>query len=357
MNKARKIFWTSLVILVAILIVLAFKKGPVSRNDAASVQPTNKGEAGGQAVVKPKNSPSIQANGPTQNDTPTPASSPSLSKEAQKRAAALERNVPIDFFGRVIDQNGNPLAGVNISANTRTIIIGVDDKPYTAFPKTNLVTGASGEFEISGMAGDVLTIESLDKEGYEKDPSTLRGFSYDPSQHFTSSFDNPIIFKLWQNGLKQPLVTGDQVFKFIPDGRLYSIDLLTGTLAEAKDAEGDLQFSLKRPNDAKRRQPYDWSFKVRSKNGSILQESSAEYFDMTVAPAEGYTNIYESNHMASENGWVDGEGHERFFVKMRGGQIYGRILISVNSFYDVNTGQGRLELQYVINPSGSQILR
>jgi hypothetical protein len=78
---------------------------------------------------------------------------------------------------------------------------------------------------------------------------------------------------------------------------------------------------------------------------------------MTLAPSEGYTNVYGSAHAASETGWSGGEWHDRFFLKTRLGQLYARIQVTVDSFYDPTTGQGRLEIEYAANPSGPLILR
>ena len=361
MNTTRKIFWALLVLLLAVLVAVVLHKKQVPKNDVSSVEPTGKSRTDSETAVVPAKTSNAQTNTPAPIVTPMKTASPQLSREEQWRMAALASNVPIDFWGKVIDQDGNPLAGVTITADTRTFAVGTNGRPYTAFPKTNLVTGTDGLFEIHGMTGDALSIRALEKDGYETEHGALRDFGYNTSQNITPDPNSPVIFRLWKEGAKQPLISGDKFIKIVPDGQPYAIDLMTGTITEAKGSEGDLQIWVKRPDGMQDGQRYyEWSFGIRPQDGGILQELDGNDA-MYLAPVEGYTNIYEYKHPASHSGWGSGSGDRRFYVKIRG-QIYGRIQVAVNTFFDgnipgYNRGDGTLSIHYVVNPSGSPILR
>jgi hypothetical protein len=100
-----------------------------------------------------------------------------------------------------------------------------------------------------------------------------------------------------------------------------------------------------------RGEKFDWTLTMTPQNGGILQDLQTPYAAMTLAPMAGYEDTYESQHHANDNGWSAVESSKRFYVKLRNGQIYGRIQVIV----DVQRAEMRI--QYVINPSGSRILR
>jgi hypothetical protein len=277
------------------------------------------------------------------------------SREERWQVALNERNVPINFWGKVVDETGAPLGGVSIALSSRTFLAATNLTGFTLHPRTNALTGNDGLFEIHGMSGDSLKIEAFDKEDYEPEPGASRVFTRESL--LAVGPNNPVVFRLWKRGLKQALIAGDKVFHFVPDGRRYAINLTDGIVGEAKATEGDLQFWAQRPPSAHRRQPYDWSFSLQAPDGGLLRELVSQYADMSLAPEAGYTNLYQSLHHSDDLPWDDGEGQHRFYVALHGGRACARIQISVNSFDDPKTGEGRLHIEYALNPSGSRILR
>ncbi len=79
---------------------------------------------------------------------------------------------PVAFFGKVVDQDGGPLAGATVdillvkshmsNAPTYDIV-----QESSNFQKES---GADGRFEIAGVSGDALTVKGIVKEGYEQEP-------------------------------------------------------------------------------------------------------------------------------------------------------------------------------------------
>ena len=361
MNNTRKTFWVLLILLLAVVIILALHKKQALKNDVVLIKSVDQTNA--DSAMPATNGSQRRATVPIQTNMSVRNKSwvDSLPKEEKLRLATAAHNVPIDFWGKVIDQDGVPLGGVKVVANARFFTIETNGMGATYFPKTNLVTGLDGLFEIHGMMGDVLTIEALEKDGYETEPGALRGFGYNTSRNITPDQSNPVIFRLWKKDIKQSLISGDKFMKIIPDGRPYAIDLMTDTINEAKNSEGDLQIWAKRPDGMQDGQRYyEWSFGIRSQDGGVLQELDGNAA-MFLAPTDGYSNIYEYKHPASHSGWGSGSGDRRFYVKIRG-NLYGRFVIAVNTFFNgnilgYNTGDGTLSIHYTINPSGSPILR
>jgi hypothetical protein len=361
MNRTRKLFWASLALLLVMCLVLLFHKKQTSMINVGQNDSTNNDQAEVQKpVVSIANRP-LNTNTSVLINTPKQILPSQMSQKEQWRLAVEAKNAPIDFLGKVIDQNEVPLGGVRVIASIRSFMVDTNDTGVAFSSKTNLVTGSDGIFEVHGMKGDSLQIETLEKDGYEKEPGTFRVFSYDLSQNFVPHADAPVVFKLWQKEIKQPLISGDKFSRIIPDGRAYTIDLMKGTISETANEKGDLQISVKRPEGIRQGQKYyEWSFSVKSQDGGILQELD-DNAAMYSAPTDGYTDIYEYKHPASQSGWGSESGDKRFYVKVHG-QLFGRIIIAVNTFFDgnipgYNTGDGTLTIHYVLNPSGSSVLR
>ncbi len=104
--------------------------------------------------------------------------------------AAQEMNRPIDFYGKAIDEKGEPLSGANVRFSC------------LAFPEkllaTNAVTDAQGMFALTGLTGAALNVR-VSKEGFEELQGTNQNsFSYysPTATAFYPDPNNPVIFHL-----------------------------------------------------------------------------------------------------------------------------------------------------------------
>jgi hypothetical protein len=108
-------------------------------------------------------------------------------------------NVQVCFYGRVIDQNTNPVPDVEIGATVRhwhepdilTFVAGAKEIRITA------KTDKDGRFKLHGASGDGFDIESFGKDGYELEPGQ-RSFGA-----VGGSFENPVIFKMWSTNVHE----------------------------------------------------------------------------------------------------------------------------------------------------------
>ncbi len=277
-----------------------------------------------------------------------------MTREQKLELAPNYMNVPISFYGRVVDQDNNPLSGVRVVVSVRqwfhpAASVGLD----SSFPKTELTTDAGGYFQFANGSGDDLRIEALTKEGYEAEAKALRGFGYNTSERFNPDPNQPVVFRMWKAGTKQPLITGDKFLPIVPDGRTYTLDLLKGTLEEGEN-EGDLRLTIKRSPDAAWGKKYEWSFELAGINGGLKEEADA-YESMYLAPSEDYAKKVTMAFHPGEEGWTYGIS-KRFYVKTRNGKLYGRMDVEVQAFY-LKDKQGRFGIKYAINPAGERLLR
>jgi hypothetical protein len=157
---------------------------------------------------------------------------------------------------------------------------------------------------------------------------------------------------MWSTNIHEQLITGEKKFHIVPDGRAYFINLTDGTISES--GEGDLKVWVKRPDQIAYGKRYDWSCEMDAINGGFLQETDANS-SMYSAPADGYVSLFQFEQKIG-SGWGDSTGTQRFYVTLKNGQEYGRISIELYAYYN-NQIPGMIRLSYVINPSGSNILR
>jgi hypothetical protein len=99
---------------------------------------------------------------------------------------------------------------------------------------------------------------------------------------------------------------------------------------------------------------FDWSCELVANGGGLIEERGG--LDTLIAPATGYTNSFTFRQEAILDNWTHGLYGKRFFIRLRNGQVYGRITVSLRSSPNRQV-PATLRVDYVINPSGSRLLR
>lgn len=346
---------TAIYALVLVLATLAFLCGrrlvqsPANPGPTPAAQSTDMGPLASPAAVRtsgrgtadarPKSGAAVAA--------PLQAHGDALVLE-EFRQSLEEANVPLDFYGQVIDQDSNALSGVVVKVVVMHLALTIPGTPPPDLGpyRSKRVTGADGRFEINGVTGDGFDLESMTKDGYEVEMKR-RGFG--PTE---GSFANPVIFKMWSTNIHETLIGGHKAFDIVPDGRPYLIDFTTGTIAES--GAGDLRVWVKYPSQLVRGETYDWSCQIDAINGGLLEER--EVFDfMDSAPTEGYTPSFQLQQQI-KGGQRGSTGQRRFYVRLNNGREYGRIEVELYAPFN-NETPGLISLSYAVNSSGSRILR
>lgn len=308
-----------------------------------------------QAIQSGKPSVNIP---PTNGTTSVAQAASIIGNTAQQRISDIENtnlvihliegeNSPITFFGKVIDQNGDPVSGVKATATIRQWYV---KSPVTLaygarFIPVEKESDSSGRFEINGKTGDSFGIEFTPKDGYSLSPTTSRGYGTS-----SGSFENPVIIKMWKEGTKEPLIGGSHVFG-IDSGKIYTLDLLEGKKIEGETV-GDLRVSITRPNDINSREKFSWSFSIEVIGGGLVEAPPDDEF-MYLAPELGYQPKFEMQFEPKTQNWL-GTVKRQFFIRSRNGQVYGRIQMEVIAIYNRHSA---IEINYAVNPAGSRNLQ
>src|ERR1035437_3096764 len=149
----------------------------------------------------------------------------------RKTDPSFEWKMPIEFYGKVIDQFSNGVAGATVDLGWTTVIGPSPD------PERTIWSGPDGRFSITGIQGRRLTV-SIRKEGYVyvgKD--SIKSFEY--AEFFDDLFhvpdpNNAVIFRLHKVMETEPL------YLFGPSGMIVadiplSIDVASGKIVENGD--------------------------------------------------------------------------------------------------------------------------
>lgn len=195
----------------------------------------------------------------------------------EKSDPNFQWKMPIEFYGKVIDQFDQPVERAKVMLNWTTVIGPIPD------PKTNVFTDANGLFEVVGIQGKILWI-AVGKQGYLRSTGSVASFEY--AAFYEENFhvpdpNNPVIFRL------QKLLSGEPMYKFLPYG-----DIVVGGPAMILDVErgrvsgqGDLAFSVSL-GPATNRSGTDFNITMRGLNGAGFIFSDEEF--LLKAPETGY---------------------------------------------------------------------
>jgi hypothetical protein len=336
---------------VAVLIgclLLLFLRRPSKQNDVdanvSSVTSTNQAAANG---LPPKN----VFNNSNQSSTVALATPPSHPATQQTTNGFIEQikpvwQVPIDFYGKVVDESNNPVAGAGIqftwNQSPTEIITGGDDTKTTS-------SDTDGLFALHGVHGPGLSVQ-VSKRGYYALRDNPWAFSYSISGHFSPDPLNPIIFHLRKKGQGEPLIHIAGIglhtmrdFLLAADGKPTEISLLDGRLTP--EGQGDLrvEFQAGPPLDNFPSR-ITWQCQVTVPDGGLVQTDEEFPF---LAPENGYQTS-DAWSITGTN-WTE-TLNKQYYVKLRNGD-FGRVNLRI-----IGTTRPYFRMESFLNPSGSQNL-
>jgi hypothetical protein len=262
--------------------------------------------------------PRYNNSGSLTSTTPQPAVRPALSTPERARNQTVQKVLgilatPIAFYGRVIDQRGDPVPDATIN--------------YTALDKFDESGSAyqgrsdsNGNFSISGIRGAALSV-GVRKQGYypildKSNASFAYGVGPDPTRKEPPTKESPAVFILQKQGPTEALIrTGGGQTDIPRDGRPLNFDLATG-----KAGRGDLQIQTWIGDSNQRR--FDWSYRLSIPGGGLIERTGQFDFE---APEEGYQSSIELKMPATAEKWSSDLPKE-YFAKLPNG-TYARFSI------------------------------
>lgn len=250
--------------------------------------------------------------------TPQKEAKKGLSKRDAFSLLPILTSARIEFYGKVIDQDGKPMAGVEVLGGTGSTTGFMQEETRRYFATTD----ANGLFSFRGFSGDALIVVPK-KEGYNFSSDRNR-FAYAPmgsgSKRFVPERGKPVVFQMWKSLGAEPLIDYHAHSVDIPiDGTPVLIDLKKGAKAQG---EGDLLISIIwGPRSDPKSYAFDWSVKLEVAEGGIMESKGDVMF---IAPLEGYQKSLEYHFTAQDR---RGNFESNFYIMSRNESIFSRAQI------------------------------
>ena len=205
----------------------------------------------------------------------------------------------IRFWGRVVDQDGRPVEGVDLVASAATMrMIPTKDGRFRSQTGMRATSGADGTFQFEGAEGFSMTIDKIVKPGYvlpvwlqcakPDQKYWYRFHSRNPDfPDFKPDPKNPEIVRLWKLKDPKPLRQDYIGFRILPEHppREIRLNQRAGDVREVPDftVEGRVEMLDGRPL---------WTLVFRSNGGGFVRPVAGDEFCFT-APSTGYQSVLE----------------------------------------------------------------
>jgi hypothetical protein len=274
-------------------------------------------------------------------------------------------NAPMNLYGKLVDQMGNPVADVPVfftaSANTRfqlPILLANDGETTWLVHGT---TTKDGTFRISAGWGQVLYPGRSGDLGY-LNGNTPGPFEFGRNAHernFHGDPNHPVMFIWWNDSFKR-IISRDVTAQVGHD--LYTLSYRSGRVSPYGIGDENLHFRIVRPGGNPPR-PYDWSIEIRSVyqlHGELAEANGALKPE---APEKGYVHELLYTMKANDPHWSP-QMTKRFYTRGQTGDVYAGVELTaslgingadptVTIHYTANFGKSRDLVPGPVKPAGN----
>ena len=236
-------------------------------------------------------------------------------------------NVPINVWGKVVDQDSRPISGVNVKYDY-TIEHG--NLSGVAWSDQEVRTGETvsdegGLFSVQGLRGHDLSILSLQKSGYQfrsKGAMTFDFYGSTASGKFVPDQHRLIVLTMVQKEQMEPLIHVKGSLRVRGEGTPERWNLWQGE----PDPNGELAVTLRREPPVLERpgQATTWSADLQIIGGGIVEALWDE--DVRRAPDSGYLSMIAYPKVEQKQGVP----YRSFYVKTADGR-FGRIQVELDA--------------------------
>lgn len=244
----------------------------------------------------------------------------------RKANPSWEWETPIEFFGKVIDERNQPVAGASIEVAWSGT---VEKYGGDGVGKRTLTSDANGMFTLAGVEGKGITVR-VSKDGYHvPSKSNMQWFEYagfwEPT-FIEPQRNKPIIFLLVKRPVAEPTYHVD--LRAIPKSPLLvtHIDLLAQP--SETSGGGDITLRLVRPPNPGYQNPFDWELKIEGSDGAEFIESKDEF--MLRAPDDGYQKAISKSFKQARGNSIE---TIKFYVRNKARRLYAAISVEVTPYY------------------------
>jgi hypothetical protein len=268
-------------------------------------------------------------------------------RRLKKEDPSYQWRTPIEFYGNVIDEQSQPVAGASIDVAWS----GTAEKyGRDGVGKRTLISDANGMFTLTGVEGKGMTVR-VSKDGYHvPGESNMQWFEYagfwEPT-FIEPDRNKPVIFRLVKRPVAEPTYRiGSRIF-LEPPALETHLDLLSPTAQSG--APADLHVRITRPPGASYEKPFDWSVTIEGRNGAEIVETTDEF--MLQAPADGYQPKLVRDY---KNPTGNARQKVRFYVRSKARKLYAAVDFEMAAYRRMNGSEpASIVISATVNPNDS----
>ena len=355
MRKTRFLLWFATTAIIVVLVWVKIRP----RDSQSALSPM----AARENATPPNTTPASRRSGAPAAATETAARPPAPADadeaerqlriaryEAEAEADIARADVPIRFWGKVLDQASEPIPGVEVSFEVCAYVRG--GQGALNYESGKVSSNRDGLFGIEGVHGNGIRITQLTKSGHvpvgfdDRRNYSYAQLSIQNADIFHPDPAAPVIYKMWRLEGPQTLHAIQFYYEVPSDGTVRRTDTSNGLL------EGAFRLRFQRGEIANANKTvYDWTFTLELERGGI-QHSIDEF--MFLAPADGYIQRLEITMKATNPNWRQ-KATVGFFARTASGK-YGRFVIDVSGPYFGDGPRARVRIDGALNPAGSRNL-
>lgn len=258
------------------------------------------------------------------------------------RGFLKDADAQINFYGRVIDQEGVAVQGATINYQLERVgKLMADGSITNNNQKAACISANDGLFSIQGAKGLTLTILFIEKKGYRDGKQNLNSFGYrgTPELH-NADLKKPVDFLLISNNIPKTK-------------KLYEKELTfswnQGPVEIPIPRVGKITIVPKRDWKLGQLEDFDWQVEI-SMDGAELVE--IEIGQAKIAPEDGYQKSFKYGSKKEDLQW--GGAVRRHYAFRTNSGLYGFIDIMLRANREDGNQSTTLEVR--LNESGSRSL-
>jgi hypothetical protein len=275
---------------------------------------------------------------------------------------ALKGNVhEIAFYGKVVDQYGEPVSDVQIYLETGGSFV-------SGGGRLRRISDEQGSFNVNTEGSAIFVTRLIHSNISHKLPLNKRGkpialdfgFADDNYQWENySSPETPFIIKVWRLEKLERVIAGKRRVVMEPDERVYTINFIPKRDRE-KGYESKAQLRVKAYADEYSSDIHyvdakvNWWFEIEAIKGGLQEAPDDPYLNLV--PEEGYENIIRVGAFANGREGPQDLRNKRYYFRSNNGREHGSLIINFNGVSGRKDRKPVLIMRYKINPDGSRNL-
>lgn len=264
-------------------------------------------------------------------------------------------NAPLNLYGIVIDQTGNPAPGavVSFEAMARNRLqspVLFSESGETTW-RIQVTSGPGGRFDLHDGWGRALFLKSIEGPHYTQACLYLT-FCYGrnpPEPAYRPDPAHPAVFLCWNDVFKR--IVSREITNRVGND-LYTLSYRSGRVSPFGIGDENLHFRIVRP-EGNRQRPYDWSLELSSVFPRTVEVADSDGPLQLQAPAGGYKHELVFTMRAADPNWSS-QMTKRFYTCSGDGGVYAGVEMKVQ--LDANGADPTVTTRYTANFGGSRDL-